>query len=94
VSRYEVDLEVGPYPDPVDTAERLTGAVPDDKAPDVAFGANLRTGMVGVSITIEAGSPREAIITAAYVLGRTEAEANIQGTSTTVRASASEPVRV
>jgi hypothetical protein len=87
VSRFEVDLEIGPFPYPADIAERLTGAVPED-APDIAFGANLHTGMVGVSAAVEAESPNAAVLVVMYTLGRTVAGAHIEGMPRTFRASA------
>jgi hypothetical protein len=71
VTRIAVDLEIGPFADVVDAAERLTDAVRED-APDVAFGGNLRTGMIAVM----------------YLLGQVVAGANLRTRPTTVRASA------
>jgi hypothetical protein len=91
VTRIAVDLEIGPFADVEDAAERLTDAVPGD-APDVAFGGNLRTGMVGVSAEVDAESAEEAVIAVMYLLGQVVAGANLRARPTTVRASAEVPV--
>lgn len=87
---YEVDLEVGPFADPVDVADRLTDAV-GEGAPVVAFGANLRTGLVGVTAQVGASSPQGAVVQVMTRLDQAAFQAGVREESTTVRASAEVP---
>lgn len=89
---FQVDLQIGPFADPADAADRLTDADHGDAW--VAFGANLETGMVGVTVQAVADTPNDAALQVMYWLGRQVSRAGFDDPSLvpTVRGSSEVPV--
>lgn len=89
---HQVDLEIGPFDDPADAADRLTDVDHGDAW--VAFGANLETGMVGVTAQVGADNPNDAALQVMFWLGQQVFRAGFDDPALvpTVRGSSRVPV--